>query len=64
MIVSPGISRDSAKVRPNTLFRMCADVQKRRGALSMLAQSPMNWNPKEGDWKQITDNVKRRWGKL
>ncbi len=30
----------------------------------MLAQSPMNWNPKEGDWKQLTDNVKRRWGKL
>jgi uncharacterized protein YjbJ (UPF0337 family) len=24
----------------------------------------MNWNPTEDNWKQISKDVKRRWGKL
>ncbi len=24
----------------------------------------MNWNPTEGNWKQLAGNAKRRWSKL
>jgi uncharacterized protein YjbJ (UPF0337 family) len=24
----------------------------------------MNWNPTDGNWKQLADGVSRRWGKL